>query len=174
MHVLLLVLSPVHANGAMSYESEDARLELSDAGFPEIDDSGRQRRVRGRYVEGHAGLGSDQGRAARRQGGPCSLGRSEHDRPCAQGHHAAVRSSPQWPAIQEKVSKKAIIQAFGDQDGTNASYIKPEWPGIEFRQMLPPEYAPYRTGSAECLDISVVKIVFLNTQISTEGHINVI
>jgi hypothetical protein len=33
------------------------------------------------------------------------------------------------------VSRKAIIQAFGDQDGTNASYIEPEWPGIEFRQM---------------------------------------
>jgi hypothetical protein len=33
------------------------------------------------------------------------------------------------------VSRKAIILAFGDQDGTNASYIKPEWPGIQFRQM---------------------------------------
>jgi hypothetical protein len=48
---------------------------------------------------------------------------------------AQYGSSPQWPAIQEKVSKKAIIQAFGDQDGTNASYIAPEWPGIEFREM---------------------------------------
>ena len=45
------------------------------------------------------------------------------------------QSTPEWPAIREKVSRKAIIQAFGDQDGTNASYIKPEWPDIEFRQM---------------------------------------
>jgi Protein of unknown function (DUF1593) len=44
-------------------------------------------------------------------------------------------ASPEWPKLLEKVSRKAIIQAFGDQDGTNASYIKPEWPGIEFRQM---------------------------------------
>jgi hypothetical protein len=44
-------------------------------------------------------------------------------------------ASPEWPTLREKVSRKAIIQAFGDQDGTNASYIKPEWPGIEFRQM---------------------------------------
>jgi Protein of unknown function (DUF1593) len=70
-------------------------------------------------------------------------------------------NSPHWPAIQEEVSKKAIIQAFGDQDGTNASYIKPEWPGIEFRQMstatwgygargaVRPEYAHYL--SAACL-----------------------
>lgn len=44
-------------------------------------------------------------------------------------------TSPEWPAIRDKVTKKAIIQAFGDQDNTNASYIRPEWPGIEFRQM---------------------------------------
>ncbi len=68
-------------------------------------------------------------------------------------------NSPQWSAIQEKVSKKAIIQAFGDQDGTNASYIKPEWPGIEFRQMstttwgygargvVRPEYAQYLSAT---------------------------
>jgi predicted peptidase len=43
--------------------------------------------------------------------------------------------SPEWRVIREKVSKKAIIQAFGDQDGTYASYIRPEWPDIEFRQM---------------------------------------
>jgi hypothetical protein len=67
--------------------------------------------------------------------------------------------SPQWPAIVDKVSKKAIIQAFGDQDDTNASYIKPEWPGIEFRQMATgtwgygarrvvlPEFARYLTSA---------------------------
>jgi hypothetical protein len=68
-------------------------------------------------------------------------------------------NSPQWPAIQDKVSKKAIIQAFGDQDGTYASYIKPEWPGIEFREMATatwgygargvvlPEYAQYLSAA---------------------------
>jgi hypothetical protein len=43
--------------------------------------------------------------------------------------------TPQWPALYRKVSTKAIIQAFGDQDGTYASYIKPNCPDIEFRQM---------------------------------------
>ena len=66
--------------------------------------------------------------------------------------------TPEWPAIRDKVSKKAIIQAFGDQDNTNASYIKPEWPDIEFRQMatatwgygargvVRPEFAQYLTA----------------------------
>ncbi|GAA2357770.1 DUF1593 domain-containing protein [Dactylosporangium salmoneum] len=44
-------------------------------------------------------------------------------------------STPSWPAISKKVSQKAIIQSFGDQDGAYASYIGPNWPGIEFRQM---------------------------------------
>jgi hypothetical protein len=68
-------------------------------------------------------------------------------------------NSPEWPRIMEKVSAKAIIQAFGDQDNTNASYIKPEWPGIEYRQMstatwgygargvVRPEFAQYLTAA---------------------------
>jgi hypothetical protein len=44
-------------------------------------------------------------------------------------------NKPGWPNIAEAVSKRAIIQAFGDQDGTYASYIKPNWPKIEFRSM---------------------------------------
>ena len=77
-------------------------------------------------------------------------------------------TSPQWPAIQEKISKKAIIQAFGDQDGTNASYIKPQWPDIEFRQMatatwgygargvVRPEYAHYLSAGWTRENISAV------------------
>jgi hypothetical protein len=68
-------------------------------------------------------------------------------------------TSPRWSEIRDRVSKKAVIQAFGDQDGTNASYIKPEWPGIEFRQMstatwgygarnvILPEYAQYLSAA---------------------------
>ncbi len=37
---------------------------------------------------------------------------------------------PQWPAILEKVSRKLIIIPSGDQDGTEASYIRPNWPDV--------------------------------------------
>ncbi|GAA4055670.1 DUF1593 domain-containing protein [Actinomadura miaoliensis] len=43
--------------------------------------------------------------------------------------------TPQWPAIYQKVSRKGIIQSFGDQDDTYAKYIKPNWPDMEFREM---------------------------------------
>lgn len=42
---------------------------------------------------------------------------------------------PDWPALQQRISHKAIIQAFGDQDGSYAAYIAPRWPQVEFRQM---------------------------------------
>lgn len=38
--------------------------------------------------------------------------------------------TPEWPAIYKKVSRKAIIQASGQQDDTQASYIVPNWPDI--------------------------------------------
>ncbi len=34
----------------------------------------------------------------------------------------------QWEAIRNKVSAKLVIIPFGDQDGTYARYIKPNWP----------------------------------------------
>ncbi len=38
--------------------------------------------------------------------------------------------TPQWDAIRAKVSSKLIIIRSGDQDGTGASYITPNWPGV--------------------------------------------
>jgi hypothetical protein len=72
---------------------------------------------------------------------------------------AQYRSAPDWAAIRDKVSRKAIIQAFGDQDNTNEKYIKPTWPGIEYRQMatatwgygargvVRPEFAQYLSAA---------------------------
>ncbi|HKW18894.1 MAG TPA: nucleoside hydrolase-like domain-containing protein [Terriglobales bacterium] len=39
--------------------------------------------------------------------------------------------TPQWNAIREKVSTKLIIIPSGDQDGTGAGYIRPNWPEVK-------------------------------------------
>ena len=39
-------------------------------------------------------------------------------------------ATPEWPAIYQKVSRKAILSPSGDQDDTYANYIKPNWPDI--------------------------------------------
>jgi hypothetical protein len=36
----------------------------------------------------------------------------------------------QWDLLRDKVSHKLVIIPWGDQDGTNARYIRPNWPGI--------------------------------------------
>jgi hypothetical protein len=77
--------------------------------------------------------------------------------------------SPQWPAIQEKVSKKAIIQAFGDQDGTNASYIKPEWPGIEFRQMATGMWGYGARGVVRPEDAQYLSAAWTREHVSSVG-----
>lgn len=39
--------------------------------------------------------------------------------------------TPEWSQIREKVSNKLIIIPSGDQDDTDASYIRPNWPGVK-------------------------------------------
>ena len=41
-------------------------------------------------------------------------------------------STPQWTSIREKVSRKLVIVPFGDQDGTYGSYIRPNWPDVDY------------------------------------------
>jgi hypothetical protein len=43
--------------------------------------------------------------------------------------------APQWDAIRSKVSRKLVIIPFGDQDGTNARYIRPNWPDVTAWQL---------------------------------------
>jgi hypothetical protein len=40
----------------------------------------------------------------------------------------------EWPAIQQKIARKVVLLPSGDQDDTYATYIRPHWPAIEYRQ----------------------------------------
>ena len=69
--------------------------------------------------------------------------------------HDQYAKTPQWEAIRDKVSQKLIIIPSGDQDGTYARYIHPNWPEVTERQLstmdfgyfvrhgLPPENQVY-------------------------------
>lgn len=39
-----------------------------------------------------------------------------------------------WPELKKKISRKLVILPSGDQDNTYASYIKPNWPDVDYRQ----------------------------------------
>lgn len=40
----------------------------------------------------------------------------------------------EWDKIKKKISDKVVLLPSGDQDDTYATYIKPNWPDIEYRQ----------------------------------------
>ena len=44
-------------------------------------------------------------------------------------------TTPEWPAIYAKVARKAKIQSWGDQDNTYATYIRPNFPEISYRNI---------------------------------------
>jgi hypothetical protein len=45
-----------------------------------------------------------------------------------------LKGAKNWEQIKKKVSQKVVILPTGDQDGTYASYIQPNWPNIDYRQ----------------------------------------
>ncbi|WP_276372183.1 nucleoside hydrolase-like domain-containing protein [Chryseolinea sp. H1M3-3] len=45
------------------------------------------------------------------------------------------QKTPQWSSIRKKILNKVILLPSGDQDDTYATYIKPIWPEIDYRQM---------------------------------------
>lgn len=45
------------------------------------------------------------------------------------------KHTDQWEQIYRDICRKVIIQSFGDQDEVYATYIGPNWPDIEFREM---------------------------------------
>ncbi len=49
--------------------------------------------------------------------------------------HDQYANTPQWETIRNKVSLKLVVIPSGDQDGTYARYIKPNWPEVSERQL---------------------------------------
>ena len=45
-------------------------------------------------------------------------------------------NTPEWPALYEKISRKVIMTACGEQDPTYRSYIAENWPKIQFVKTL--------------------------------------
>jgi hypothetical protein len=56
--------------------------------------------------------------------------------------------TPQWETIRTKVSGKLVIIPFGDQDGTYARYIKPNWPDVTEWQLRMIDFG-YGSGLSE-------------------------
>jgi hypothetical protein len=57
------------------------------------------------------------------------------------------QQTPEWPAVYEKVSRKALLSTSGDQDDTYANYIRPNWPNIKSLPSGGPTAVPLGYGA---------------------------
>ena len=49
---------------------------------------------------------------------------------------SAYRGTPEWPALHEKITRKVVITACGEQDPAYREYVAEAWPGIPFIKTL--------------------------------------
>jgi hypothetical protein len=74
-----------------------------------------------------------------------------------------------WPAVYEKVSKKAIITRFGAQDTTYADYIAPVWPKIENREVATTTWGYFTRNALQPEDAELVAPEWTRANVSSVG-----
>lgn len=79
------------------------------------------------------------------------------------------KTSDKWQEIYNKIGHKVIIQSFGDQDGVYASYIGPNWPNIEFREMATTVWGYFSRQVALPMDQQYLGSAWTKANISSKG-----
>lgn len=80
------------------------------------------------------------------------------------------RSKKNWPELKKKISRKLVILPSGDQDGTYGSYIKPNWPEVEYRQFSKgPNYGYGAQLVASKENAAYLTAGWMKTNISSKG-----
>ena len=80
--------------------------------------------------------------------------------------HDQYSATPQWTAVYQKVSRKAILSTSGDQDDTYATYIHPNWPDI---RSLPAGVGGVPLGYGAQSSVSVQDSVFYSVDWTREN-----
>ena len=75
----------------------------------------------------------------------------------------------EWPAVYQKVSRKAILSPSGDQDDTYATYIHPNWPDI---RTLPAGVGGVPLGYEAQVTVSAEDSVYYSTDWTRENISN--
>ncbi|MDF2157234.1 nucleoside hydrolase-like domain-containing protein [Algoriphagus sp. CAU 1675] len=75
-----------------------------------------------------------------------------------------------WKKIQAKINRKVVLLPSGDQDDTFASYIRPNWPDIEYRQFRQvPSYGYGAQIRASAENAPYLTSTWMKTNISDQG-----
>ena len=77
--------------------------------------------------------------------------------------------SPEWPGIYAKIARKVRIQSWGDQDGTYAQYIRPNWPDVSYRNMSAGVWGYGARNSILPADRSLLDPAWMRANVSDVG-----
>ena len=81
----------------------------------------------------------------------------------------------EWESIKEKISRKVVLLPSGDQDDTYATYIKPHWPDIDYRQFRDaPNYGYGAQLGARQEDSIYLTASWMKENVSDRGPLGVL
>ena len=83
--------------------------------------------------------------------------------------HDQYANTPQWETIRDKVSLKLIVIPSGDQDGTYARYIQPNWPEVTERQLSTMDFGYFVRHGLAPEDQVYVSTAWTREHISARG-----
>lgn len=84
----------------------------------------------------------------------------------------AYQHTTQWEAIKAKILRKVVLLPSGDQDDTYATYIKPNWPGIDYRMHTGgPNYAYAAQLGAKPEDAPFFTADWLSANVTSRGSL---
>jgi hypothetical protein len=76
----------------------------------------------------------------------------------------------EWQSIRDKINRKVVLLPSGDQDDTIGSYIRPNWPDIEYRQFRQsPGYGYGAQISASAENAPYLSSSWMQANISNRG-----
>ncbi|HEX5229928.1 MAG TPA: nucleoside hydrolase-like domain-containing protein [Bryobacteraceae bacterium] len=83
--------------------------------------------------------------------------------------HDQYANTPQWEAIRDKVSLKLVVIPSGDQDGTYARYIHPNWPEVSERQLSTMDFGYFVRNGLSPENQVYVSPVWTRDNVSNRG-----
>ncbi len=77
---------------------------------------------------------------------------------------------PEWGAIKARILRKVVLLPSGDQDDCYAKYIKPNWPEIDYHQLVgEPRYSYGAQNGATPEDAVYLSAAWMKENVSSRG-----
>lgn len=76
---------------------------------------------------------------------------------------------PDWAEFRRRITDRVVITSFGEQDSTLASYIRPEWPGLEHREVATKTWGYMTRFVLLPQDLELVSSAWMRANVSARG-----